>query len=94
MLDVTVRNLEETKEDVSTFYVRAEVVAHLPQDEVDVVLPRDWVGRHVGGCVGRSCDGHLLPGQEEDDTSVTGGRIEQTHVVWTVVQKTKQWIYY
>lgn len=67
-----------------TFHVRTEVVADLPQDEVDVVLPRDRVGRHVGGRVGRPGDGHLLPGQEEDDASVACRRIEQTHVVRAV----------
>lgn len=66
---------------MGTFYVGAEVVADLPQDEVDVVLPRDGVGRHAGGRVGRPGDGHLLPGQEEDDASITCGRVEQAHVV-------------
>ena len=70
-----------------TYYVRAEVVADLIQDEVDVVLPRDWVCRHVSGRVGRPGDGHLLPGQEEDDTTVACRRIEQTHVVRTEIHK-------
>ena len=68
----------------STFYVGAEVVADLPQDEVDVVLPRDGVSRHAGGGVGRPSYGHLLPGQEEDDASVTRRWIQKTHVVRTV----------
>lgn len=64
-----------------TFHVRAEVVADLTQDEVDVVLPWNRVGRHFGGRVGRPGDGHLLPGQEEDDAAVARRRVEQTHVV-------------
>lgn len=73
-----------------TFNVRAEVVADLSQDEVDVVLPRDGVGCHAGGRVGRPGDGHFLPGQEEDDTSVARRRIEQTHVVGAAAQKIQE----
>lgn len=76
--------------DSPTFHVRAEVVADLSKDEVDVVLSRDGVGRHFGGCVCRPGDGHLLPGQEEDDTSVARSWIEQTHVVRTVGQKIQE----
>lgn len=71
-------------ERLRTFYIGAEVVADLPQDEVDVVLPRDRVCRHLGGCVGRPGDGHLLPGQEEDDAAVARRRVEKAHVVGAV----------
>lgn len=71
----------------STFYIRAEIIADLPQDEVDVVLPWDWVGCHTSGGVGCSGDGHVLPRQEEDDTTIAGGWIEETHVVRTVPRR-------
>lgn len=64
-----------------TFHVRAEVMSDLAQDEVDVLLPGDGVGRHVGGCVCCPGDSHFLPGQEEDDTPIAGGRIQKPHVV-------------
>lgn len=60
---------------VRTDNVRAQVVADLPQDEVDVILSGDGVGCHAGGRVGGTSDGHLLPGQEEDDTAVAGCRV-------------------
>ncbi|KAF3857470.1 hypothetical protein F7725_009329 [Dissostichus mawsoni] len=69
---------------VQSLLSHRSVVADLPQDEVDVVLPRDGVSRHAGGGVGRPSYGHLLPGQEEDDASVTGRWIQKTHVVRTV----------
>ena len=66
-----------------TLHIRAEVVAHLCQDEVDVLLRGDGMSRHAGGRVSRPGDGHLLPGQEEDDTPIAGGGVQQTHVVRT-----------
>lgn len=48
------------------------------------------MGCHAGGRVGRPGDGHLLPGQEEDDTSVTCRRIEETHVVRAVGQEIQE----
>lgn len=64
-----------------TFHVGAEVMPDLAQDEVDVLLHGDGVGRHVGGRVRCPGDGHFLPGQEEDDTPIAGGGIQEPHVV-------------
>lgn len=75
-----------------TFHVRAEVMSDLAQDEVDVLLHGDGVGRHVGGCVCCPGDSHFLPGQEEDDTPIAGGGIQKPHVVWAarcLIQNTK-----
>lgn len=36
---------------------------------------------HTGWSVCGSSNGHVLPGQEEDDTPITGGRIKKTHIV-------------
>lgn len=71
-----------THTKVHTNHIGAQVVADLPEDEVDVILSGDGVGRHTGGGVCGAGDGHLLPGQEEDDTAVAGGRVQQAHVVW------------
>lgn len=76
--------MEVRHQDNTTFYVGAEVVANLPEDEVDVVLPWNRVSRHPGGRVSRPGDGHLLPGQEEDDPPVACGRVQQSHVVRAV----------
>lgn len=35
----------------------------------------------IRGAVRGPCDGHLLPGQEEDDSAIAGGRVQQPHVV-------------
>ena len=64
-----------------TFHVRAEVVADLFEDEVDVLLGGNGVGGDVGGRVGGPGDGHLLPWQEEDDSPITGGGVQKAHVV-------------
>lgn len=64
-----------------TFHVRAQVVAHFAQDEVDVLLRGDGVRGDVRGAVRGPCDRHLLPGQEEDHSAVAGGRVQQPHVV-------------
>lgn len=87
---MTTRSSKWKRGLLSTFYVRAEVVANLPQDEVDVVLPRDGVSRHAGGRVSGPRDGHLLPWQEEDDTSVARRWIQQTHVVRAVGKKKQE----
>lgn len=36
---------------------------------------------HAGGCVRRPGNGHVLPGQEEDDPTITGCWVQKTHVV-------------
>lgn len=58
-----------------TFYIRAEVIADFVQDKVDVLLHRDGMGCDFSGRVCRAGDSHLLPGQEEYDTAVTGGGV-------------------
>lgn len=64
-----------------TFHVCSQVVAHFAQDEVDVLLGGDGVGRDIRGAVRGPCDCHLLPGQEEDHSAIAGGWIQQPHVV-------------
>lgn len=58
-----------------TFYIRAEVIADFVQDKVDVLLHRDGMGCDFSGRVCRASDSHLLPGQEEYDTAITGGGV-------------------
>ncbi len=58
-----------------TFYVRAEVIAYFVQDKVDVILHWDGMGCDFSGRVCRASDSHLLPGQEENDTAITGGGV-------------------
>ncbi len=58
-----------------TFYFRAEVIAYFAQDKVDVILQWDGMCCDFSGRVCRAGDSHLLPGQEEYDTAITGGGV-------------------
>lgn len=64
-----------------TFHVHAKVVAHFVQNEVDIFFCGYGMGRDVGRAVCGPCNRHLLPRQEENHSAVTGGWVEQTHVI-------------
>lgn len=88
--DTTERHEQEERQRARrqpTFNVRAQVVANLPEDEVDVVLSWNGMSGHTGGRVRGPSNGHVLPGQEEDDTTVTGCWVKKTHVVGAGVEQ-------
>ena len=41
----------------------------------------------VGRCVGCASYSHLLPGQEENDSPITGSGVEKSHVLWAEVKR-------
>lgn len=66
--------------DTPTFNINTKVVAHFTQNEVDIFFCRYGMGGDISGAVCGPCNSHLLPGQEENHSAVTGGWVEQTHV--------------
>lgn len=76
-----------SREDVTTtdLDVGAQVATDLVEDPLDLLLLGNGVLVDVARRVGGTSDDVTLPGKEEDDTAVRGGRVEQTHGLGAVV---------
>lgn len=62
-----------------TRQIIAEVAANLLQDELDVMLSGKGHGSEACGGICCPGNGDSPPGQEEDDTTVTCGRVQHAH---------------
>ena len=65
--------------------VGGQVVADLVENPLDRLLIGQGVLGHGRGLVGGTGDGVALPGEEEDDAAVGGGRVDQAHLAGAVV---------
>lgn len=73
-------NVSATNSDI-----RREVVANFVEDELDLLLFGNRVLFNGSRSVGGTGDRVSLPGEEEDDTSVGSGRIDETDLGGSVV---------
>merc|ERR1719228_3021646 len=67
--------------------VRGEVILHLVEDELDILLTWAWTVSYRARCVGGASNGEPLPREEKDDPTITGGRVKEAHadgriVIW------------
>jgi hypothetical protein len=62
-----------------------QVVLDFVEDPLDFFLGRNGVCGHGSGRVGRSGDDDALPWEEEDDSAVGRGRVQETEILRPVV---------
>lgn len=80
-------NTAPGRQDVSSsdLDIGREVVLDLVEDPLDLLFLRDGVLRDGGCGIGGTGNNVALPWEEEDDSTVGSGGVEQTHVLGTVV---------
>lgn len=70
-----------------TFNINTKVVAHFVQNEVYIFFCWYRMGRNISWAVRGACNSHLLPRQEENHSTITGGWVKQPHVVRAEIKK-------
>lgn len=71
------------RQDVTTTHrdVRTQIVFDFTENELNLFFFRLREVGQLTAIVSRSCDGRLLPGQEEDDATVRRAGVEEAHAV-------------
>lgn len=70
-----------------TFNITTQVVTHFIQNEVDIFFGRNGMVCNISWSVGSASYSHLLPGQEENNSPITGRWVKKSHALWAGVKR-------